>query len=115
MAALPEADAVDLRAQLYDVALRAEAALQQLKTAMAEDAELFNAFEAKLQALLSMLGGPQTALSDLAQVTGIAIDPEQQAIPESLNAAVSFPPGSYGAMHTFYPLIGQHAELECES
>jgi hypothetical protein len=28
---------------------------------------------------------------------------------------VAFPPGSPGALHSFYPLIGQHAQLACES
>ncbi len=115
ISALPETEAEKLRTRLHGLVNRANAALQLLTVVNTQDAELYNAFESKLQALLAMLADPQAVVSNLGFIIDMPTAPEPQTVPlpEQLQATVIFPPGSFGAEHTFYPLLGQHAALDC--
>ncbi len=123
IAGLPDEQAKELRAGLLAFAQRASAILKTLSVAPGQDAELYAAFETKLETLLLMLDSAKVTSSDLGRISGVSIAPD--AAPAAQNSAVepqtvngvsiSFPPGSRGAVHAFYPLTGQHALLECKA
>lgn len=128
VAAVPQQDAGQLSARLADLALQVEANLAALEPASGEQAAAYIAMQAKVRVLLNMLTGGG-GLDQIGQVvseqpTGqrlrqpVAISqveaPGVTPRPEQVSPRpVLFPPGSPGALHTFFPLTGKHALLDC--
>src|SRR3990170_433233 len=117
----PEGDLGMLSANFADLLARMEMSVTMLGELPEEQAALYSALITKINALQEMLGvalGNQFALSQvdgdvvmlpLVGNSGISGAP----IPGIDPRAVAFPPGSLAALHSFYPLNGQHAVIEC--
>ena len=126
LAGAPVEDLPALRSSMLETTHHIRIVLDLLTICPAESPDFFAAMQAKVSTLLAMLEDPNTAQSNFARLA--LLDSETPAtaanIPvfgsglsnqPQLNAtqAVLFPPGSPGAVHDFFPLIGQHALLEC--
>ena len=118
----PEEDLGMLSAKLADLLERMEASLNLLEELPEEQTALYSALITKINALQKMLTvtsvtqstiqvAGNTVLLPLVGNSGVSGVP----IPGIDPRAVAFPPGSLGALHLFYPLIGQHAVIECEA
>jgi hypothetical protein len=127
IAAAPESDQQVLINRLADVVNHGVAAIALLKVVPIEDPQGYTNVLAKLSTIRELIqqtkasdrhtlekaedllhlpfvmtkDNPALASTDL----GMAIDPQ----------LVSFPPGSAGAEHAFFPLIGEHSNLTCVS
>ncbi len=81
---------------------------------------MLTSFKTKIQTLLLMVGGDGVLNEELSRITGITVgnqDPSTNpgAIAMASSGLIPFPPGSPGAVHAFYPLVGQHALLTCNN
>jgi hypothetical protein len=102
-----------------------DAAMSSVSQAENLTSEMFLSLQEKISAmrtLLSMAGGADNEQAQLQGdpsflpflANGIA-KPDATGLAAIPEHAVLFPPGSAGALHAFFPLTGQHAELTCES
>jgi hypothetical protein len=118
----PEQDFSYLSDQLSDLVLQIDIMLTNISEVLPGDNEAIEKLEAKVATLSRMLAGlppadqvaldqnPSQALSRSAARLGSLI--ERGALMEQ-PYNVEFPPGSPGAMHLFYPLEGEHGQLDC--
>jgi hypothetical protein len=118
----PQEDLSDLSIRLNDLILQVDIALRDFTTSSQDRQRVIESLQAKVETLRLMLAGfPDSeqfrsdpgnaqALVGSAVLEKLASDSEITGIsPQD----VLFPPGSPGAMHVFYPLVGRHAELDC--
>jgi hypothetical protein len=120
----PEEDLPFLENQLITLLLNIDVALNSYGDLPADQIEVIENLLAKTATLANILVG----LSGEDQFVSI---PGVEQIPSDLSLAfvegdeqnlrgiapqiVEFPEGSPGAMHEFFPLVGEHAELDCDS
>jgi hypothetical protein len=110
----------DLRRRLTSLALRTQEVLTQLKRAPIEDMNTYDRFQAKIQTLMHMTSANHDAKSVQVLIPTITARHQNQSqtkinMVNSAKGLIPFPQGSLGASHDFYPLIGQHMPLTCES
>lgn len=120
----PEQDLLNLSAQLSDLILRIDLALGDSSDFPSDQAIAVENLQAKLDTLVAILAGvpgiDQVALAskNLQSFSNVGDDLEggnQTGSSEVSPYDVLFPPGSPGAEHEFFPLEGEHAELDCLS
>ncbi|GAB4580586.1 MAG: hypothetical protein Fur0022_33280 [Anaerolineales bacterium] len=111
----------DVRTRLFLMVQHLQTLLPTLQIAPQEDAELVQALEAKVATLIDTLNSDSIALTppintDGASSTG-ATNPQNSPTPTTVPSlsgqGIPFPPGSEGAEHLFYPLVGAHAVIKC--
>jgi hypothetical protein len=109
-----------LQTLLDSLARKAEQSLSQLGAASQEDPVFFSQLLVKVNTLRRMLEEPD-ALSKIiglitpSETASIMVRNPNQPTPTPMGIAIMFPPGSKGAEHAFYELVGQHADLACEA
>jgi hypothetical protein len=125
-AADPESHAT-LRVRLLTLVQQIRDALAAFQMVPNENADIFQALQAKITTLELILGDVSADLADLSSVSKIEVTPSAgetaagNVTPTPAQTGlldpqgIPFPPGSEGAEHLFYPLIGQHTVLECIS
>ena len=122
IAQAPEGDLLFLSSQLNALILNIEVVLGNYVDVPPAQERAIENLQAKITTLGAMLAGfsgidqiafssgdEQASLDSSATVEG-ENDPET---PEVQPQNVLFPPGSPGAMHEFFNLVGEHAELDC--
>ena len=102
---------------LYLVKLT-EDKLKLLSNLPLENQTIFQAFLTKIQTLLLMVETANVPNSELNRITGIPIinqglNHEPGTTVMVTGSLIPFPPGSPGAVHAFYPLVGLHILLTC--
>ena len=122
----PEHHAADLRSRAMNVLAKAHDSLDKLASEGMIEPEVLTLRREVVRAALLDLADLNRPLSDL-------LNGDQNVLATSLNAVmaqadvnasvagalsvgahtVAFQPGSVGAMHTFFPLTGKHAKIEC--
>ncbi|RMF46090.1 MAG: hypothetical protein D6755_07095, partial [Anaerolineae bacterium] len=125
-----EQDAVILKASMSRVLGTLQQEFPLLVTSPVESGATYQALYNETQTLMGLLADANTSLSTLEAMsaapsqgnglTGIADinspggngGGTQNGTPVDPQAVV-FPPGSVGAQHAFYPLIGAHSTLDC--
>jgi len=100
-------------------------AINAVSLAENQSSTSFLSLQEKVTALRTLLSMADGAGNDLAQLQGNPAflpfltngvnAPNTSGLAAIPDHAVLFPPGSAGALHAFFPLTGQHAELTCES
>ncbi len=121
MADVPqEAPGNNLRSRLLTLLQTAAEKMKLLSVVPKENPQLYASFNSKLQTLRSMVEAPGVANSALSAITRMPIDTALQpgsAVPMAAGAGglIPWPAGSSGAQHAFFPLIGQHAILLCNT
>lgn len=124
LAEVPESKLENLGDQVNDLLLRMDLVLQSLSGLPPDKVTSVQELQAKvafLQDLLMLVdGGSQVAMGakigELQVGSGrstVVQDPSETG--EIPPLEVLFPPGSPGALHEFYPLVGEHSELECSA
>lgn len=118
----PEQDLSFLSAQLLELIDTIDLALGRTSTDTEELTSILAALQAKLvtvkNLLVNILGEDQVALAmggepDIPDPMSGMDDDRPAENPEIKSHDVLFPPGSPGALHEFFPLEGEHAELDC--
>ena len=120
--AAPQDDLLDLSIRLNDLILQVDIALKDFIPSSQDQRRVIESLQAKVASLRLILAGfpdseqvmiePDSALAKVTfpVLEELSSDSEVEGIsPQD----VLFPPGSPGAMHVFYPLVGRHAELDC--
>ncbi len=113
-------DRASLAARLGEVAGHAMAALSRLQGMDAEDTETLAAVRAQVVMLNQLaMQARNSQAHTLAKAKVLLMLPflsTSRTLPDfSLDPrAINFPPGSAGAEHAFFPLVGEHAQLDCE-
>lgn len=118
----PQADASQLRLELLGL-------FEDVARALPAGSSAQDGFPAWMSVITRLLRLPGLQLADLGGVSpgGLSNDvslslPSQASpplpVPTPTEAAVPphiilFPPGSAGAKHAFYPLVGKHLQIEC--
>ncbi len=122
----PEQDAVSLKVSLARILDTLQQELPLLVASPVENGSTYRALYNETQTLMGMLGDANTplsvlgamstdpgiAMSEVADINAPAGSGMQNGTPVNPQA-VMFPPGSIGAQHAFYPLIGAHSTLDC--
>jgi hypothetical protein len=111
---------VTIRTSLEGLLLRARPLFETHAGMTLSQAGDWEVIGTKVDELLMLLANPVAEGEPLNQATFmpfIGAEGNVKASPTSDIAPVMviFPPGSPGARHEFYPLVGQHALLECQS
>jgi hypothetical protein len=126
VAQAPESDRPALFSQMADIARKSSASLAGAYLSQAEIPDTFLALEARLVTLQQLFADDKLATRDVfkaririmlpyvpAETNPVVVENDaQNSIDPHL---VSFLEGSAGAEHAFFPLVGQHATLNCES
>ena len=124
ISAAPEADQPALRKRLADLIVGLRVVLANLQVVPAQSPDLYNNMLAKITTLESLIAGGQPLVqnqlnpsSKVPVLAPTAVGGSQSSsTSNSVDAhSVQFPPGSVGAEHAFFPLVGKHAGLACES
>ena len=124
IAIMPPSNNTNLVTRLVNLAQGAKEALDLLTITPREQPEAYSAMKAKVDSIIQLasgLGSPQTAFIPLDEIAALfpmvmkeSNGTSSETDPSGLDPrAVEFPSGSLGAMHAFFPLIGQHATLSC--
>lgn len=116
----PEADRKLLKTQLLGLLERMETKLKSIGNVPANQKVLYSALTLKINTIRKVLAGT-SSIQPVLQVNGDTVLKSSvsnakvrgEPTPSIDPHAVEFPPGSFGAQHLFYPLIGQHAVIEC--
>ena len=116
---VPDDQSSDLRLRLLYLAQQANDTLNSLVLLQDENLSTFQTFLTKIQTLMLMVDKNGVSNKELTRVSGITIgEKTSDGNPTTASAITSglieFPPGSPGAVHAFYPLVGQHALLSCK-
>ncbi|MBK5108822.1 MAG: hypothetical protein JJE12_11865, partial [Anaerolineales bacterium] len=117
---------VVINSRLADLVNQTETVLRLLKRAPQDYADTYAAIQTKVQALRALAKNnratprefdrPSGMTLMLPLVTGESLDDKLLSQAGLTNPqGVAFLPGSPGAVHDFFPLVGVHAALECES
>jgi hypothetical protein len=110
------------RAGLIALLDRADPLMRNLAIVQMDFPDQFAEVETKLHVMRLLIANPDLVPADLSQISLLST-PEatpmqaEGAAPAATIAPqmVQFLPGSKGALHSFFPLTGKHAELICES
>jgi hypothetical protein len=122
LVAVPESDQAAMQTEMLLLIEHAQAALKSLTILPVINPNTLTAFQAKLSTLRALTENPALAQASVGVQQGNA--PLPQAEPQGQSGqstglldpeAVDFPPGSAGAQHDFFPLIGAHANLDCQA
>ncbi len=125
-------DLADLRISLAQLISQIRESTATLSVVPSEHPDVFEVFNAKIDSLQNLVINPDTESSNFAALVGNNGDLDtiltnNVNVPnfvEKNNAenriageaqAIPFPDNSPGAQHAFFPLIGQHAQITCES
>jgi hypothetical protein len=118
----PEQDLPFLSLQLVELIQQIELAIAKTVVDSGDILQMSQALQAKVSTLQSLLaglpGGEQVALAMNSEprIHPLAMGEENSQISEGSEISplnVHFPPGSPGAVHEFFPLEGEHAQLDC--
>lgn len=114
----------DGRMVIIDLLNRSDVVMAQLNDYGVSDTARLNALMVKLSTLRSVTSNDQknpkdvqqavAPLSLLAATPGTVLTQINSVIHNVTPHIILFPPGSAGARHLFYPLIGKHASLDCQ-
>lgn len=120
----PEGDLPILENQLRSLLLNIEVALSSYSDFPANQEMGIENLQAKVATLATILAGfsgddqfmSTTGDGQISTDLSFAfMDEANQGIQGVAPQIVEFPPDSPGAMHEFFPLVGEHAELDCLS
>jgi len=124
MASAPDSDVEILQSRFIEVVEHAQGALLGLSIAPLESPEAFASAQAKVSILRELVVGSKVAsdralekakfLLMLPWVSTYNNPSLAGGLPLFDPLAISFPPGSPGAEHAFFPLVGAHSTLTCE-
>ncbi|MEJ2598251.1 MAG: hypothetical protein P8Z00_07935, partial [Anaerolineales bacterium] len=124
ISAAPDADQPAMRKQLANLLVGLRVVLANLQVVPAQSPHLYNNVLAKVTTLESLIAGGQPLVNiqqnpspeGTVSVPTAVGGSQSSNFSDAVNAhSVQFPPGSAGAEHAFFPLVGMHAELACES
>jgi predicted CXXCH cytochrome family protein len=120
ISSVPQEKSDKLRLRLLSLAQRADEEIKQLTHVPIENHTGYIAFQSKLYALTHMvttMDVPSSEHSPAPANPSINRVNSKSAILLAYSASglIPFPPGSQGAIHAFYPLVGQHISLTCTS
>jgi hypothetical protein len=106
--------------RLITLAQDANNVLGKLHRTPGENMEIFDAIQAKVQTLIHITSEKEVLKEFQSLIPIVSAEPGSQTNIDTVmgNLAVRiipFPQGSVGAIHSFYPLLGQHAVTECVS
>ena len=117
---IPTGQAEQVRNRLSSLAELANKTLNNLKLIPIENNSLFVAFQSKIKAIIQK-GNISELSSNVNNLVALVTPKYQEGAilpviyPSSVGGLIPFPPGSQGALHSFYPLIGQHGTLTCDT
>jgi hypothetical protein len=122
---LPEQEAFPARGRLLDLVGRIESALSLLRQTPGQASEEISKIRGKLNAvsraalenksMTRRLDRETLNLLLLPAVMSGASPGDADQLAMLSPHSVLFPPGSLGAEHAFFPLTGEHAQIQCES
>jgi hypothetical protein len=120
IASVIQAQGENIRIRLLNLAQQANEIINKLTIAPVKNQITFITFQTKLQTLLSMVGASGVKNNELSQVTRIMLEnpgkpKDPVAVAMGAGGLIPFPPDSAGAVHAFYPLIGQHELFTCNT
>lgn len=110
----------NLRLRLLSLAQRVDEGLKQLTHVPIENHTVYIAFQSKINALKHMASTIDVSNNEISLIPANSSGNQlkvKSAIPIAYSASglIPFPPGSQGAVHAFYALVGQHAAISCKS
>jgi len=108
-----------LHSRLLSLALSTNEGLQQLMYVPTENYNAYIAFQSKISALTHMVSEIDASNNTFSLTRAVSSSEQEinkSGIPilYSASGLIPFPPGSQGAVHAFYQLVGQHATLSCK-
>ena len=117
------------RLDLVDLLLQIRDSASKLSVVPIEDPDVYNGFIAKIESLQNLIVNPNSVSSDFASIVNInsfggMANVDVPKFVEKNNTdnlisggpqSIPFPENSPGAQHDFFPLIGEHATIDCES
>ncbi len=117
---VPQEQGEAIRARLLTLAQLVYEKLKLLTVVPVDNQTLYMTFQTKVETLILMVGKPGVENNELSRVASIRLDdPGKSGDPATIAMAASglipFPPGSAGAVHAFYPLVGQHVLAACNT
>jgi len=107
------------RERLIFLLKASEIAINRLTLLPAQNPEMISSLLAKIITLQKLASDP---LADPAILADVVLGASQSGVEAATKGeydptidplAVPFPPGSLASQHSFYPLVGVHAEIEC--
>ncbi len=117
----------NLRLSLAKLLLQIKDSTARLSVLPAEDPAVFNAFVAKIESLQNLVVNPDAVSSDFISIVsnnnfGAMLNvnvpnfvSKNNDLIASGSQSIPFPANSPGAQHAFFPLVGEHATIACES
>ena len=117
------------RLDLVDLLLQIRDSASKLSVVPIEDPDVYNGLIAKIESLQNLIVNPDSVSSDFASIVNInsfggMANVDVPKFVEKNNTdnlisggpqSIPFPENSPGAQHDFFPLIGEHATIDCES
>ncbi|NUM44196.1 MAG: hypothetical protein HUU38_05770 [Anaerolineales bacterium] len=120
--ATPESQ-LDLHTRLLLMLQYLQATLLTMENLSQENPEIFQTVQAKVDTLAFLLASSPAGANNSESPAGAESLPSSKENDPAISPTpsdtlldplgVPFPPGSEGAEHLFYPLLGQHAVIEC--
>ena len=121
-------DLENLRLDLVKLLLLIRDSTEKLSVVPVEEPNIFNVFVAKIESLQNLVVNPDAVPSDFFSIVnsnnfGAMLNVNVPKFVENNNAdnliaggaqSIPFPANSPGAQHTFFPLIGEHANVACD-
>ncbi len=124
-AAAPANDSDVLKLRMSAIIERTEAVMRGLSLAPLEAPETYALVQARVSTLRSLMLETKLSQNALQKARILLLFPmiaSANDLPAGIGPdfmldphTVSFPPGSAGAEHAFFPLLGAHSTLACES
>jgi hypothetical protein len=117
---VPQEKGDKLRQRVLFLAQLADDELKQLKRVPIENRAIYITFQSKISVLIHMVSTTNVANNELSLIPSILPGNKESTSytvddSGSVGGLIPFPPGSEGAVHLFYPLVGKHATLACTS
>jgi hypothetical protein len=122
---LPDEKAPEFILRLSKMTNYCQILFSLLEVVPAQYPDIYASSMAKIKAANSVIEEALRAGTNISEDGKLALNIPTSNAPQQPSLAVSlatiaprlidFPPGSVGAEHAFYPLVGNHASLQCES
>src|SRR4030042_31724 len=120
ISSIPQGQGENIRFRLLTLAQLAYENLKLLTVVPTENLDAMITIQTKLQTLISMVSTSGVKNSELSRVNNLTLGAQGKlvnpiAVTMLAGGLIPFPPGSPGAVHAFYPLIGQHILTTCNT
>lgn len=124
MSQVPDNDLAQLKTQLAESLTEIDTVLKRLVILPSDSPDLYENFQVKINTLFAMVSKETPVLAtsadtnvdtSIVEATPITTTPDASELEAVNPQAITFPPGSEGAQHKFFPLTGKHAEISCQN